>query len=99
MRRGLHVMVAGVLLAAGAVQVKAADTDAAKARPAQEHRTPSAKELRKEIASPVRGDFTVANPYANRSQWQTEVGGYNGNGFVTPSGQPASTPSNPTSFQ
>ena len=50
-------------------------------------------ELRREIASPTRGDFGAATQM-NRIQ-PADVGGFSGNGFISPSGTVQSAPSTP----
>jgi len=53
-------------------------------------------DLRREIASPVAGAFSID---AMRATGQTNVGGFSGNGFLSPAGQPSSVPGNPGTYQ
>lgn len=53
-------------------------------------------DLRREIASPVTGAFSID---AMRATGQTNVGGFSGNGFLSPAGQPSSVPGNPGTYQ
>lgn len=52
-------------------------------------------DLRKEIASPITGAFSTD---AMRTTVQPNVGGFNGNGFLNPAGQPSSIPGNPGTY-
>lgn len=53
-------------------------------------------DLRREIASPVAGAFSID---AMRATGQPDVGGFSGNGFLSPAGQPSSVPGNPGTYQ
>lgn len=53
-------------------------------------------DLRREIASPVAGAFSVD---AMRATGQPNVGGFSGNGFLSPTGQPSSVPGNPATYR
>lgn len=53
-------------------------------------------DLRREIASPVAGALSID---AMRATGQPDVGGFSGNGFLSPAGQPSSVPGNPGTYQ
>lgn len=53
-------------------------------------------DLRREIASPVTGAFSAGAQWTNA---QPHVGGYSGNGFLSPTGQPSSVPGDPGTYR
>lgn len=62
-----------------------------KARDQKAATTPAKTDLHAEIASPITGEFAAGA----QMSWGTapDVGGYNGSGFLSPTGQPSSEPS------
>lgn len=77
----------GAAMAADAPPQKARDQ---KARD-QKTETPAEVDLRAEVASPITGEFSATREMS----WgvQSDVGGYNGSGFLSPTGQPSGEPS------
>ncbi|SRR5581483_3523829 len=57
----------------------------------QKAETPPEADLRAEIASPITGEFSAAAQISRGAQ--PDVGGHNGSGFLSPTGQPSSQPS------
>lgn len=83
-------------------QDRAARADEGQKREAQKSREQKAVlkdgeiDLRREIASPIAGAFSTD---AMRTSALPNVGGFSGNGFLSPTGQPSSVPGNPGTFR
>lgn len=82
-----YLAVSSAIIGLGIGAVWAAEAPPQKARD-QKH---AEADLRAEIASPITGEFAAG---AHMS-WgmQSDVGGYHGSGFLSPTGQPSDVPS------
>ncbi len=98
-----YLAVSGAVVGFGIGAAWAAETPEQKARDqkpvektATKTKTAAKSDLRAEIASPITGGFSAGA----RMSWGMVpgVGGYHGNGFLSPTGQPSGTPGNPGSY-